>query len=144
MRCLHRAMFTTLSNIQTAYYFPKNLHHICLAVQKQPFANFLQNWCSQKFRNIHRKTPVLESLFNKVAGLQVCNFIKKRLQHRYFLLNIAKFLKTAFLKNTSGGYFWHGPKHVSVYILNSWFLRNLNFLFVRLRLKQTKVAAVSY
>ena len=25
--------------------------------------------------NIHRKTPVLEYLFNKVAGLQVYNFI---------------------------------------------------------------------
>ena len=31
--------------------------------------NVLQNRCSLKFRNIHRKTPVLESLFNKVAGL---------------------------------------------------------------------------
>ena len=37
------------------------------------------------------KTPVLESLFNKVAGLKFCNFIKKRLQHRYFTVNIAKF-----------------------------------------------------
>ena len=26
--------------------------------------------------------PVLESLFNKVAGLKACNFIEKRLQHR--------------------------------------------------------------
>ena len=25
----------------------------------------------RKFRNIHRKTLVLESLFNKVAGIQV-------------------------------------------------------------------------
>ena len=33
--------------------------------------------CSYKFRNIHKKTLVLESLFNKVAGLQLCNFIKK-------------------------------------------------------------------
>ena len=36
--------------------------------------------------------PVLESLFNKVAGLglKVCNFIKKRLQRRFFPANIAK------------------------------------------------------
>ena len=27
--------------------------------------------------NIHRKTPVLESLFNKVAGLKACNYIKE-------------------------------------------------------------------
>ena len=31
---------------------------------------------------------------NKVAGLQGCSFNKKRLQHRYFPLNIEKFLRT--------------------------------------------------
>ena len=30
-----------------------------------PFTDVLQNNCFQKFRNIHRKTPVSESLFNK-------------------------------------------------------------------------------
>ena len=39
---------------------------------------------------------MLESLFDKVAGLKVCNFIKKRLQHRCFPVNIAKFLRTVF------------------------------------------------
>ena len=38
-------------------------------------------------------------LFNKNAGLQACNFIKKRLQHRCFVDNVAKFLRTAILKN---------------------------------------------
>ena len=32
----------------------------------------------------------------KVAGLQACNFSKRRLQQRYFLVNFAKFLRTAF------------------------------------------------
>ena len=41
--------------------------------------------------------PVLESLFNKV--LQVCNFIKKRLQHRCFPMNIAKVLRATIFKN---------------------------------------------
>ena len=45
-----------------------------------------------------RKTPVLESLFDKVAALLACNFIKKRLQHRCFAVNIAKFLRTLILK----------------------------------------------
>ena len=44
-----------------------------------------------KFRNIHRKTLGLESLFN---------FITKRLRHRYFPVNIAKFLRTPILKNS--------------------------------------------
>ena len=60
----------------------------------------------KRFHNIHRKTPVLESLFNNVAGLQSYDFIKKRLKHRCFPINIAKFLRTVFfLKNTSGGCF---------------------------------------
>ena len=42
------------------------------------------------------KTPVLESLFNKVVGLKACNFIKGRLQHRCFPVNNAKFLRTHF------------------------------------------------
>ena len=50
-------------------------------------------------------------LFNKVAGLQDCKFIKKRYQHRCFPVNIAKFLRTAFLQNTSGGYC--ETKHIS-------------------------------
>ena len=52
-----------------------------------------------KFCNIYRKTPVLESLFDEVAGLKTCNFIKKRLQHRCFSVNILKFLRTPILKN---------------------------------------------
>ena len=46
-------------------------------IQKQPFTFDPQNKCFQKFRNIHKKTVVLESLFNKVAGLKICSFIKK-------------------------------------------------------------------
>ena len=46
---------------------------------------------------------MLESLFNKVAGPQVCNLIKKRLQHRCFPENFAKFLRAPFSQNTSSG-----------------------------------------
>ena len=42
---------------------------------------------------------MLESLFNKIAGLKACNFINKRLQHRVFSVNIAKFLRIPILKN---------------------------------------------
>ena len=60
---------------------------------------FHKKTCSYKFRNIHRKTPVLESLVNKVAGLKAYNFIKKRFQHRCFPVNIQKILRTTVLKN---------------------------------------------
>ena len=51
---------------------------------------------SYKFHNIHGKRPVLKSLFNKVTGLKVSDFVKKRLQRRCFPVNIAKFLRVAF------------------------------------------------
>ena len=55
--------------------------------------------CSiKKFRSIQRKSHVLESLFNKVVGLQASNFIKKRLQHRRFTsVNIVKICKRLLL-----------------------------------------------
>ena len=39
---------------------------------------------------------MLESLLNEVAGPQACDFIKKRLQHRCFPVNIVKFSRTSF------------------------------------------------
>ena len=42
------------------------------------------------------KKPVLETLFNQVAGLKTCNFFKKRLQYRCFPVKFAKFLRTPF------------------------------------------------
>ena len=59
---------------------------ICRCFSKQVFLNIC---------NIYRKTPVLQSLFKG------CIFIKKRLQDKCFPMSIAKFLKTAFLQNTS-------------------------------------------
>ena len=40
--------------------------------------------------------------------LQTCNFIEKETlaQHRCFPVNFAKFVRTFFLQNTSGGCFW--------------------------------------
>ena len=50
-------------------------------IQKQPFAYVLQNRCSWKFRNIHRKAPVLGQRYLKETPTHV------------FLMNNAKFLK---------------------------------------------------
>ena len=45
------------------------------------------------------KTPLLESLLNKVEGLRACSFIKKRLQHRWFAVKFTKFLRTPIFRN---------------------------------------------
>ena len=43
---------------------------------------------------------MLESLLIKVVSLKVCNFTKKRLQHRYFHVDIAKFSRAPFFQIT--------------------------------------------
>ena len=54
---------------------------------------------SEKFWKFHRKKHLLKYLFNRVACLQICNFLKKRLQHRYFPMEFTKYLRKPILKN---------------------------------------------
>ena len=68
-------------------------------VQLEPPGVLFKKKCSVKYRKFNRKTPVLESLFNNVEGLQACNFIKKIFQHWCFPMKFAKFLRTPILKN---------------------------------------------
>ena len=63
------------------------------SVRKNPYSRSSHRRCFikklfLKFRNIFRKTPVLESLFNKFAGLQ----------HRCFLVHIPKFFKNNYFE----------------------------------------------
>ena len=50
-------------------------------------------------RRYFMKKAVLKHFAIFTGKLQTCNFIKKRLQHRCFLVNVAKFLRTPILKN---------------------------------------------
>ena len=70
---------------------------------KQPSEVFFKNICSQKFRNIHRKTPVLENTFSperyeKEAPMQV------------FLCEYGKILRTPILMNISERLLLHSEK----------------------------------
>ena len=69
-------------------------------LQKQPSKVFCKKSCSQKFLNLRRKIPVLESHYNS-RSLQAYNFIKARIQHRFFPVNIARFLRAPILKNSA-------------------------------------------
>ena len=70
----------------------KSSHRRC-SVKKGVLRNFT------KFTGKH----LCQSLFfNKVAGLRPATLLKKRLWHRCFPVNFAKFLRTPFLQNTSG------------------------------------------
>ena len=68
-------------------------------LKKQPPEVFYRKSYSKKFRNIHRKTPALDCLFNRVAGagLKICNYIKRDLT-KGFSVNIAKILRTPIFK----------------------------------------------
>ena len=50
-----------------------------------------QNRCFWTIHKIHSKIPVLESLFNKVAVLRVCNFIKEDSNTGAFPWNLQTF-----------------------------------------------------
>ena len=78
------------------------------------------------FCKFHWKAPELESLFNKVAGLEACNFIKKRIQQRCFPVKFAKLFKTPFF-----------TEHLQ------WLLLYKPFIVVLLQ-AQTKFCSVLY
>ena len=72
---------------------------------KQPFVGVLQNSDRKKKKKqkkekegkIYRKTPVLESLFKKVADFQLRTLLKVKLQQRCFLVS-RKIFKNTFLQ----------------------------------------------
>ena len=58
--------------------------------------------------------------FNENASLQSCNFIKKRLQHRRFPVNIANSLRTTVLKNICEPLFKRFPAWINNIASNIW------------------------
>ena len=69
-------------------------------LQKQSFADILQRGVLKSFANFTRKHLCWRSLFNKTAGLKAWNFIKKRLQHKFFSVKFAKLFKNTFFYRT--------------------------------------------
>ena len=85
--------------------------------------NYLSSWevlgnYSTIFRSSHRRCSIKKAILkhfviftgkhlcrgrflNKVAGHQACIFIKKRLQHKYYLADIGKFIRRPIVKNIS-------------------------------------------
>ena len=86
----------------------KEFHVVNQYQELKPINKSSQQRCSMKkdvlrnFTKFTRKHLCQSPFFNKVAGLRSATLLKKRLWHRYFLVNSAKFLRTPFLQNTSG------------------------------------------
>ena len=69
-------------------------HIIVMVVCKLILTEVVVQRCSYNFRKFHRKTSV--------KSLAPATLLKKRLWHRCFPVNFAKFVRIPFLKNTSG------------------------------------------
>ena len=54
----------------------------------------------KKFRNIHRKAPLLESFLKKVGGLQICNFIQKETATQVFSCEYYEIFKNTLFYRT--------------------------------------------
>ena len=91
-------MSTTVSKIFT-YYLIKS--YLLKSITPPSRMFYLEIF--EIFRSSHRscfmKKGVLKNFAIFTGKLQVRNFIKNRLQHRCFPLNIAKFLRTPISKN---------------------------------------------
>ena len=93
-RCLYCQYFEQISRLDLLF----TCYQFCIE-SRRSHRGVVYKRCSLKLSNIYRKTSVLGSLFNKFVGLQVFHYIKQRFQHRYFLPNLQKILKTPILKN---------------------------------------------
>ena len=72
----------------------------------------------------HNETPVLESLYNKVAGLKACNCIKKETLTQVFSCKYWEILKNSlFLQNTSGSCFCRTKFFLNFAQLNKYDLK---------------------
>ena len=60
----------------------------------------MKNSVLRNFTKLTGKHLCQSLFFNKVVGLRPATLLKKRLRHRCFLVNFAKFLRTPFLHNT--------------------------------------------
>ena len=95
-----------VSLLKIKYYFSshRSSHQRC-SIKKGVLRNVA------KFTGKH----LCQGLFsNKVAGLRPVTLLKERLWHRCFPVNFAKFLRTPFLRNTSGGYFCTLPVSLKI------------------------------
>ena len=61
-------------------------HLFCITYDKQ-----IQNSCSKKSLKTLEKTPVLESPFNRAAGLRLISFLKRQSSAGVFLLTLGNF-----------------------------------------------------
>ena len=108
--CIERALqlLKVQNRAKWRYQFEVNINYIVFQpfsktkqFQKQSSELFWKKGVLKNFANFTWK-HLWWSLFNNVAGLQDCNFIKKRFLYRCFLITVLKVLRAPILKNMYG------------------------------------------
>ena len=106
-------------------------------------------------RSSHRRCSVRKNVvrnFAKFTGNHLCqvlfmsgpkNLIKKRLWHRCFPVNVAKFLRTAFLQKTSGRLLLFRVNRVSHYYAKSIYIKVFLRIIVLWMLVPSKILKIS-
>ena len=70
------------------------------AAEKQPRSCSSKKGILEKLAKLTAKHLSQSFFFNQAAGPEPCNFFKKKLRNRCFLVNFAKFLRTPILSNS--------------------------------------------
>ena len=75
-------------------WLERNVHLICEQITKAVICRCFSKYVFLKISEYSQEnTCIIESLFNKAAGMKACYVNKKRLEHRCFPVNIPKFLR---------------------------------------------------
>ena len=79
------------------FYYKQNIYVIIIALDRA-IKLLSRSFCStsSRIKKIQTSEKHLQDSQTYV-GVKACSFIKKRLQHSYFIVNIAKFLRISFL-----------------------------------------------
>ena len=80
-----QGLFSLIPEAAVHMNFAVNLARFCRTPVLYYIDNHIQNRCSKKYRKIHWKTPFLESLFNKAAGLKPAILLKRHFSTGVFL-----------------------------------------------------------
>ena len=88
---------------------------------QRPEAATIGTLSKKGFLEISQNSQECASLFlNKVAGLRPATLLKKRVWHRHFPVDFAKFLRTPFLQNTPGH--WTTASVLNVNLIQGFWL----------------------
>ena len=105
----------TLILPKRTWYLDPRIIKLCFSksmswhILNQPPNGAMQKSCSENFRKIHRKTFVVQTFFNKVAGFE-------RSPPRVFSCKLSKNFRTAFLLNNSGQLLWYLKRNIFSFI----------------------------